>query len=79
MQVEDQVFREEAAKRPWVRFVDTYPLFADESGGYADYLPTGDGTLVLMRQGDGIHWSRAGGDRVADAVLTALRADWPIG
>ena len=43
-----------------------------------DYLPSADGTLVLMRQGDGIHWSRAGGDRVADAVLTAIKADWPV-
>jgi hypothetical protein len=78
MQVEDQVYQEEAAKRPWVHFIDTFPLFADSDGGYADYLPSADGTLVLMRQGDGIHWSRAGGDRVADAVLAALKADWPV-
>jgi hypothetical protein len=79
LRVENQVYAEEAAKRPWVRFVDTYGLFADADGHYADYLPTGDGTLILMRQSDGIHWSRAGGDRVADAVLTAVRTDWPIG
>ncbi len=78
MRVQNQVYAEEAAKRPWVRFIDTYPLFADEGGGYADYLPSEDGTLVLMRQGDGIHWSRAGGDRVADAVLASLEADWPV-
>jgi len=79
MRVENQVYAEEAAKRPWIRFIDTYALFADADGHYADYLPSADGTLILMRQSDGIHWSRAGGDRVADAVLTALRADWPIG
>jgi len=78
MRVEDQVYQEEAAKRPWVRFIDTYSLFADSDGGYADYLPSADGTLVLMRQGDGIHWSRAGGDRVADAVLAAVKADWGV-
>jgi hypothetical protein len=77
MQVANQVYAEEAAKRPWVRTVDTYKLFVDADGNYADYLPTADGTLVLMRQSDGIHWSRAGGDRVADAVLELVRADWP--
>jgi hypothetical protein len=78
MRVENQVFQEEASKRPWVRYIDTYPLFADGDGNYADYLPSANGTLVLMRQGDGVHWSRAGGDRVADAVLAAIEADWAV-
>ncbi len=68
----DAVYREEAASRPWIHFLDTWPLFADQSGSYADYLPGSDGTPVLMRQQDGIHLSREGGDRLAAAVLGVI-------
>ena len=68
----DDIYRSEAASRPDVVFVDTWSLFAVD-GHYAPYL---DGDPTLLRQGDGIHLTRAGGDRVADVVLDSIRADW---
>lgn len=68
----DAIYREEAASRPWIHFLDTWPLFADAGGNYSDYLPGADGSPELMRQQDGIHLSRAGGDRLAAAVLGVI-------
>jgi len=68
----NQVFREEAAARPWVLYVDAYALTADANGNYADYLPDETGTLRLMRAGDGIHFTPEGGRRLALGVIAAL-------
>ena len=67
----DSLYDAEAATRPNVTFVDSRPLFATPDGRYADYLADA-GQLVQMRQGDGIHLTRAGGERLAGAVLDAL-------
>lgn len=72
MEVLNAIYREEAATRPWIRFLDTWPLFVDGNGSYSDYLPGDDGEPQLMRQQDGIHLSREGGDRLAEAVLAAI-------
>jgi uncharacterized protein len=64
------VYAEQAARRKGdVEFVDMYGRFADKRGRYADYLPDASGQLVKMRQGDGIHYSLPGAERVADEVL----------
>ncbi|OAI42507.1 hypothetical protein AYO38_11425 [bacterium SCGC AG-212-C10] len=65
----NQVFSEEAAKRPWVVYLDSWSVMADSHGKYSAYLPDGDGDQQLMRAGDGIHLSRAGGDRLAAAAM----------
>jgi hypothetical protein len=67
------IYKEEAAKREdRVIFVDTFDLFQDEGGGYADYLPNESGELVKYRADDGIHLTRAGGDLVANEIYRAL-------
>lgn len=69
----NDIARSEAAKRPGkVEFVDTFPVLADANGAYADYLLNPDGTVVQVRAGDGIHFTRAGGDRIAAAVMEAM-------
>ena len=73
----DEIYRGEAARHPGVRYVDSWPLFTAADGGYSAYLETDDG-LTLMRQADGIHLSRAGGDLLAAAILDALRLDWRL-
>lgn len=78
LRIMNQVYADETAKRPWVRFVDTYTMFSDTDGAYADYLPGAGHELTLMRQGDGIHWSRQGGDRVAQAVFDLVDATWNL-
>lgn len=74
MQALNEIYSEAAATRPWVRFVPLYDLFADSGGQFNAYLPGDDGQQTLMRQSDGIHLSRAGGDRAANAILDAIYA-----
>jgi hypothetical protein len=71
----DAIYRHEASRRPAVTFVDSTPVLGDEAGAWTPYLPGSNGR-TLARQADGIHLSRAGGDRLADVVLARIRASW---
>ncbi|MCB1015169.1 MAG: DUF459 domain-containing protein [Acidimicrobiales bacterium] len=79
LELMNQIFADVAADHPNTTIVSLFELFQDESGAYSDYLPGAGGELVNMRNSDGIHLTRAGGDRAADAVFTALEADLPDG
>ena len=72
----DHIYAEEAKKHPGVTYVSTWALMADEKGSYAESLKGADGAPVLMRNADGVHLTRAGGDRMAGAVLDAIAGDW---
>lgn len=72
MQLMNSIYREEAATRPGVVFFDSRPVLSDAGGGYRPYLPDGSGAMTLMRAGDGIHLTPAGGRRLARAVLDAV-------
>jgi hypothetical protein len=74
----DHIYQAEARKHPGVVYIPTWPLFADKKGSYAEYLPDAGGDMVLMRASDGIHLTRAGGDRMAQAVLEVIEKDWKI-
>jgi hypothetical protein len=65
----NDIYIEEAAKRPGrVHYVDIYERFRDPNGSYTDFI---DG--VQIRTADGVHFTRAGGDQVAEAVLGEMR------
>jgi len=69
----NEIYRSEAAKRPGrVYYVDIYKMFEGPDGGYTAYLTNPDGTIVQVRVGDGIHFTRDGGDRIANKVLDQL-------
>jgi hypothetical protein len=72
MDLVNQAAMAEAATRPWVVFVDTTTLFGDPSGAFAELLPDAAGNPTDMRQGDGIHLTRAGGDRLAAHVMAVI-------
>ena len=74
----NSVYQQEAATRPDVHWVDTYLMYADKHGRYQDYLPGPNGQAELMRQSDGIHFSRAGADVAAKLVLDQIKAFWHI-
>ncbi|HEU5301983.1 MAG TPA: DUF459 domain-containing protein [Acidimicrobiia bacterium] len=75
----NDIARTEAEKRPGdAVYVDTVPVLSAPGGGYADYLGNLDGSIVQVRAGDGIHFTRAGGDRIATAVLAAMRATFDL-
>jgi uncharacterized protein len=78
-EVLNRVVSEEARRRlAGAAFVDTYPLFQDDTGHYAEYLPNESGELIKMRQADGVHFEREGGDRVAREVLKKLNARFDL-
>ena len=72
----NHIYQAEAAKRPGVAFVSTWATMANAKGSYAEYLPDANGDQVLMRAPDGIHLTRAGGDRMAQRVLDVIMQDW---
>lgn len=71
------IYEQEAAKHPGVVYVPLYQLFQDANGNWSRYLPVGSGgTLEEMRIGnDGVHFSIAGGDRAANAVLDEIEKE----
>jgi len=66
------IFRDEAGRRPWMTYVDTHPIFGDESGRYVERKPDQKGDLVGLRQKDGIHLSSPGAERLARALLDLI-------
>ncbi len=66
------VAREEAARRPWVLYVDTTAVTSDADGNYTPNLRDIDGSTVQGRADDGVHLSPAGGRVVAEAVFSAI-------
>ena len=73
----NNIFKTQAAMRPGlVHYVDTaQAIGAPAAGGgfaYADGLPNPDGTVTQVRTADGIHFTRAGGDLIANAVLQSM-------
>ena len=75
----DEAFRSEADDRPAVFHVDGFGLFQDAGGGYSADLADRDGTVVTMREGDGIHLTTAGGRFLAGHVLDVIARQWGIG
>jgi len=74
----NEVYEQEAARHEGVTYVDTWDLMAGKDGEYAAYLRGPDGDLERMRQADGVHLTRAGGDRIAARVLEVIRHDWDM-
>jgi hypothetical protein len=60
-------------------YVDGYTLFQDDQGKYNAYLADSSGQRRLMRADDGIHFSNAGGDRQAEAVMKVLVESYRLG
>lgn len=67
------IVQKEAKARPGrAVFVDTYTMFAGDSGGFVEYLENASGDTVKVRAGDGVHFDTAGGDLIAREVLKQL-------
>jgi hypothetical protein len=73
LEVLDQIFEQEAAKFPDVSYVDTRAMFSPD-GAYDAYLVAPDGTPVLVRAADGVHFSLTGYDMLAQAVIDRIGA-----
>ena len=79
LQVQDEVVRAEAAKRPKVVFIDTWKRFSGRNGGWAEFVvDPRDGAGKDVRADDGFHLNQNGAEilaiDIAEAVKTDLRA-----
>jgi hypothetical protein len=69
--------KEEAAKRPTVVYIDAYSLFSVK-GEYASSFPDDKGNQHQMRIGDGVHFTVAGAEYLAQHVFTLLDSRWNL-
>jgi hypothetical protein len=77
--VVNSVVARQARKRPkTATFLDTYTMFASETGGFTEYLPDRSGNETKVRAGDGVHFERAGGDMIAREVLKVLNKTYDL-
>ena len=71
----DDLMSDVIAKHTNVVYVDAFALFNDADGKYASSLPPvddPDGDPVLLRAGDGVHFTPQGGERLARAVFPII-------
>jgi len=68
----NEIYETQAASRDQIIYLDTRTMFAGSDGQYEAFLPALDGETRNLRQQDGTHLSRAGGDLLADAVLDLI-------
>ena len=74
----NQVIEEAAAARLTVTYIDVTEKFSDRDGDYTSTIIDDDGDRVVVRVGDGIHLTEAGGDRMAAVVFDLLDGYWRI-
>jgi len=67
------VYQAQAATHPGVTYFSSSSVLESSSGGYAEYLPNAEGTLVQVRDPDGIHIEVPDGtDLLARAAIVAM-------
>ena len=70
----DDVARTVVQHHPHATYVDDYRLFGDSQGHFSFTLPDQSGKPVLVRSDDGIHFTPAGADRLAQPIFQSLDA-----
>lgn len=78
MQLLNDIYRDQARDHDAVTYIDTRELFAGDDGGFAAYLDDPNGQSTLMRQQDGVHFTRAGGERLTTVVFGAIDEEWDV-
>ncbi len=68
----NDIYREVAAKTG-ATFVDTWEAFSDDKGDFATFGPDVNGQTVRLRSADGVHFTKAGGRKLAHFVVTQVR------
>jgi len=68
----------EAAKRPWVTFIDLGPQFSGPDGGYQAQITDSDGNQRVARAPDGVHITFAGSTWVADDIWATIVDRWDL-
>ncbi len=67
------IYQKVSSNNPNATYVSIYKLFENAAGQYAQWLPSSSGSLVEVRDSDGVHIAPpAGDDRAATAVVAAI-------
>ena len=74
----NQIYAEEVARYPNAVYLDPRPATSAEDGSFTAYLPDAEGNQELIRQGDGVHLTPAGGDRISPMVIEAINRIAPL-
>jgi hypothetical protein len=75
LDVMNQIYSEEAAKRPTsVTYIDTWDLFLGPGGSYSDYVVDDDGVAKDMRASDGFHLDEDGVERLARHIFVVVQS-----
>ena len=72
------VQKEAKARGSRAIFIDTYTMFAGNTGGFTEFLENAKGDTIKVRAGDGVHFDTAGGDMIAREVLKQLNATFDL-
>jgi hypothetical protein len=72
------VLKEAKARPGKAIFIDTYTMFAGDTGGFVEYMENAKGDSVKVRAGDGVHFDVAGGDLIAREVLKQLNKQFDL-
>jgi hypothetical protein len=77
--VVNSVLRAVAASNPEAStYVDTWRMFTNRFRSYVDYMRNGDGELVKMRAGDGVHYMPPAGDLLARHLFGQLHERYDL-
>ncbi len=76
--VMNDIYRSAAEERDSTRYIDVFTAFAGPDGGYAALLPDATGRLERVRDPDGVHFTPAGAELVAELVLGVIGEVWEI-
>ena len=72
----NDIYASVAEKTSGVEYIDAYQLLTNGSGQYSQYLPDASGDMQQVREQDGEHLTYAGGLRIAQAVVDAIKKEW---
>ncbi len=69
--VVNKLVAEQAATRQTVMLFDTAPILARKPGKFVSYVMGADGSIITVRDRDGVHLSADGAKRLAQALVLA--------
>jgi hypothetical protein len=75
---QNTLYEREAGDHRRVVYLDTWDLFSNKPGEYTPFLREGDGDLIPIRDGDGIHLTTEGNGILAEAAIDVLRETWKL-
>lgn len=70
-QTVNKIIAEQAATHPVVSLFDTAPILARKPGKFVSYVMGADGSVITVRDSDGVHLSTDGAKRLAQAIVLA--------